>query len=632
MAENTHRVGPVVDFTRSPHAVLRPVPVNAVKLHDTFWEPRLRRNREITLPAQLRQCKETGRIDNFRRASGRKQAPFQGLFFNDSDVYKWAEAAAYSLATHPNPKLDADLDAVIAEIAAAQQSDGYLNTYYMFERAPERFTNLKDMHEIYCAGHLMQAAVAHHRATGKTTLLTVACRLADCLYAHFGPEGKHAACGHEEAEMALVELYREVHEPRYLELAQRMVEARGQKPPVLGGSPYHQDHLPFLEQQDFVGHAVRHLYLACGGADVYAETGDPAYRATLDALWTSLTQRKMYVTGGAGSRWEGEAFGADYELPNDRAYTETCAAIGSVMWNWRMLHLTGETKYADLMEHTLYNAVLPGLSLDGTHYFYQNPLSDRGKHRRQEWFGCACCPPNIARLLASLPGYFYSVAENSVYVHLYASGTATISLPSGGEVTLTQQTLYPGNGIVFITVERSTGDAQTLTLRIPRWAEGATIQNNWRHGAIVHAAAGGYVSVPMPQVGETVQLRLPMPVQQIESHPYVLVNQGRVALQRGPLIYCLEQADHADADVWNIHLRRYTDMTPDLVPDLLDGVTVLRGHGIAHDLTGWSGALYAPRTSKAKSEGRPVAITAIPYYAWANRESGPMQVWLPITG
>src|SRR5579871_829364 len=351
---------PVVDMTRSPHARLRPAPLTAFRLEDAFWAPRLAVNREVTLPAQQRQCEETGRIDNFRRASGKKQGEFQGIYFNDSDVYKWAEAAAFSLATHPDPRLEADLDAVIAEIAAAQDTDGYLDTYFTFERAPERFTNLRDLHEIYCAGHLIQAAVAHHRATGKTTLLEVATRLADCLDRTFGPDRRVGACGHEEAEMALVELYRETGEARYLNLARFFIEERGQKPGLFGNSAYYQDHLPFVEQTEVTGHAVRQLYLTCGAADVAAETGEAAYRDALEALWRNFTQRRIYVTGGAGSRYEGEAFGVDYELPNDRAYTETCAAIASVMWNWRMLHLTGETRFADLMETTLYNGMLSG--------------------------------------------------------------------------------------------------------------------------------------------------------------------------------------------------------------------------------------------------------------------------------
>lgn len=623
--------GPVVDLSHSPHTTLHPVPLGAVTLQDRFWKPRIDRNREVTLPAQLQQCEQTGRIDNFRRASGKKQIPFQGIFFNDSDVYKWAEAAAYSLATHPDPKLDADLDAVIAEIAAAQQPDGYLNTYYMFEREAERFSNLKDMHEIYCAGHLFQAAVAHHRATGKTSLLDVACRLADCLFNHFGPGKRVGACGHEEAEMALVELYRTTHDARYLELAHAMIEARGREPGIFGKSAYHQDHLPFTEQTEFVGHAVRHLYLVCGATDLIAERDLPGYRQALDTLWNNLTRQKMYVTGGAGSRWEGESFGANYELPNDRAYTETCAAIGSMMWNWRMLNITGEAKYADLMEHTLYNAVLPGLSLDGLHYFYQNPLADRGKHRRQEWFGCACCPPNIARLLASLSGYFYSVDAEGAYLHLYASSTATLSLPNGVNLTLTQQAEFPWSGNVEIQVGLSGADTASLHLRIPAWAKGATVEVDGQHLPTSEIQPGTYVSVTVRD-GSEIYVTLPMEIERLQSHPFVQGNLGREAVRRGPLIYCLEQVDHPTTDVWNIAFDWKSGLSVLFVPDLLDGVIVLRGQ--AQDTTSarWENTLYSPVLDLMETKPDKtitVPITAIPYYAWANRDPGPMQVWIP---
>jgi DUF1680 family protein len=606
-------------MTHSPHAALRPVSVSAVQLRDAFWEPRRKINCEVTIPAQWKHCESTGRIQNFRVASGKVEGAFQGMFFNDSDVYKWAEAAAWSLATDPDPNLEATLDGVIAEIATAQQPDGYLNTYFMFEREKDRYANLKDMHEIYCAGHLIQAAVAHHRATGKTTFLEIATRLADHLCAIFGPGKRVGACGHEEAEMALVELYRDTGEPRYLALAECMIEARGQMPPILGGSNYHQDHLPFAQQKEVTGHAVRMLYLCSGATDVLAETGNKAYQAALSALWANFTGKRMYVTGGAGSRWEGEAFGADYELPNDRAYTETCAAIGSVMWQWRMLNLTGEARFADLMEWTLYNAVLPGLSLDGTHYFYQNPLSDTGKHRRQEWFGCACCPPNVARLLASLPGYFYSTSEDGIYVHLYASNRAIITLHTGETVVLSIQTEYPWNGRIDFTIEEAPAMPFALSFRRPGWAS-------------FRESDAGFLSGQYERIyktwkaGESGSLEFPMQVDRIVTHPHVASNYRQQALKYGPLIYCLEQADHPDRDLHRIALHSYTEFTPEFRPDLLGGVTVLNGRG-GITLSQPNSLYFAPgATTEA---GAPVPIQAIPYYAWANRAPGPMRVWLP---
>ncbi len=628
--------GPI-DLSHSPHVALRPVPVDAVRLDDAFWSPRLALNRSVTLPAQLRHLEETGRIANFRRASGKIAGAFQGQFaFNDSDVYKWAEAASWSLATHPDPNLDADLDAVITEIADAQQANGYVNTYFMFEREAERYTNLKDLHEMYCAGHLIQAAVAHHRATGKTALLDVAIRLADHLDAVFGPGRRVGACGHEECEMALVELYRTTDETRYLTLAHRMIEARGRTPGLFGNGNYYQDHLPFVAQAEMTGHAVRHLYLCCGAADVCAELDIPAYRDALDALWRNFTTRRMYVTGGAGARHEGEAFGEDYELPNARAYAETCAAIGSVMWNWRMLNMTGEAQYADLMEHALYNAVLPGLSLDGTTYFYENPLADDGKHRRKPWFGCACCPPNVARLLASLPGYFYSTSEDGVYAHLYAASKATIPTPDGGTVEIEQKTEYPWNGRIEFVVKRKSVQAQFLYVRIPFYVrddfdDGVTLEVDGV--PTINAQPGTYARVPLNASETLVAFSLRMEVEYLRSHPHVLNNRERVALQRGPLIYCIEQADHPDMDVRDAMLDEFTaGFRPEFVPDLLDGVTVLRGEGMAAHTRAWDNRLYASSDTFSRllpSDVRPVAITAIPYYAWANREAGPMLVWLP---
>ncbi len=617
--------GPVADLSRSPGARLHPVSIAAVALTDSFWEPRIRTNREVTLAAQLKQCRETGRIENFECAAGRKDVPFQGIYFNDSDVYKWLEAAAYSLGTNPNAILDAEVDEVIQIVGAAQQPNGYLNTYYMFEREKDRFTNLKDMHEIYCAGHLIQAAVAHSRATGKSTLLDIASRLADHLYDVFGPGKRVGACGHEEAEMALVELYRETGKREYLELALAMTDARGHKPPILGGSAYHQDHLPLVDQKEMTGHAVRHLYYLSGAADLVAEENPPGYQAALEALWQNLTRRRVYVTGGAGSRYEGEAFGSDYELPNERAYTETCAAIASVMWNWRMLNITGEARFADLMELTLYNAVLPGLALDGEHYFYENPLADTGGHRRQAWFGCACCPPNIARLLASLTGYFYSTSGNAVWAHLYAAGEAQIPLETGGIATITQSTEYPWDGSITLKVSLQDAESTTLHLRIPAWARRALIRLNGKP-ANIHAEPGEYAKVPVKD-GTTVILTLPMQAERIASHAYVRSNMGRIALKRGPLVYCIEGTDHPGVDVRNIALPDNSDLIAEHRTDLLGGITVLQAQAVA--ISPGEDTLYMPYEAEEELDVEPVAFTAIPYYAWANRAAGGMEVWIP---
>jgi DUF1680 family protein len=633
--------GAVVDTSRSPHCRLRPVPLTAVRLEDEFWAPRLRTNREVTLPGQYEQCEQTGRIDNFRRASGKKQIDFQGIYFNDSDVYKWVEAASFSLATHPDPRLQQMLDTVVQEIADAQDSDGYLNTYFTFDRKAERWTDLPAKHELYCAGHLFQAAVAHHRATGRKELLDVARRFADHIMATFGPDARPGACGHEEIELALVELYRDTGDERYLRQAGFFLGQRGRKPPVIGGSPYLQDHQPFRELGRVVGHAVRMVYLTSGAADIYAETGEPALRVALERLWRNMTERHSYVTGGIGARYEGEAFGADWELPNDRAYAETCAAIGSVMWNWRMLQLDGEARFADALETTLYNGVLSGLSLDGQAYFYQNPLADGGSHRRQPWFGCACCPPNIARLLASLPGYFYSTSDQGIWVHLYATGTMSIEWPdphhsppiTHHSLTLRQQTRYPWEGDVEIEMERDAPAPFSLFLRIPGWCEGALVSVN---GEALDAEArpGSYVELCRRWCsGDHVLLSLPLPIRRIVSHPYVTNNSGRAVLARGPLVYCLEGTDHPGVDVRDLVLPMQTPLQARHEPGLLGGVFTLTGEAIADPPTDWAGRLYRSLTpgekqSAALSEGTTVPIQAIPYYAWANREPGPMQVWI----
>lgn len=632
---NESRSSPVVvDTSRSPYARVRPVPVTAVRLADCFWEPRRRTNRERTLPWQYRQAEESGSIDNFRRAAGKKDGPFQGMYYDDYYAYKWLEAASWTLAADPDPALARTVDGLIAEVSAAQRPDGYLNTYFARDRADERWTNVPDMHEMFLAGHLIQAGVVHHRATGSTRLLDSATRFADHICAIFGPaeQGKRPETdGHEEIELALVELYRATGERRYLDQARFFVDIRGHeslgRPYGRFDPEYHQDHQPFREMEEMVGHAVRAVYYNCGAADLYAETGEAALQNALHRLWANMTERKLYVSGGIGARYEGEAFGADYELPNERAYSETCAAIGSVMWNWRMLLAEGDGRYADLLETTLYNGVLPGVSLDGQAYFYQNPLADDGGLRRQPWFQCACCPPNVAQLIASIPGYFYGVSDGRIWVHLYAQGTAEIFLP-GGAVRLDQRTRYPWDGRIEIEVDgRGTFG---LFLRVPAWCEeGATIDVNGQE--VARPRPGAYAEVRREWApGDVVRLELPMPVRRVECHPYVAENVGRVALMRGPLLYCVEGADNPGLDPRHVVLPAAGEISHAYQPDLLGGVVALTFDAtVAAPDRGWPRRLYCTAGAGAEEprDGR-VAVTAIPYLAWANREASPMQVWL----
>jgi len=637
----------VVDTTNSPYAVHRGLPVDAVVLDDPVLAPRVRINRATTLPGQFKHLEETGRLNNFRRVAGLFDGPFEGIYFNDSDVYKWLEAVSWALAAEDDPDLAEMADAVITLIEGAQHADGYVNTYFSMERAGERWSNLRDLHELYCAGHLIQAAVAHHRATGSTRLLDVATCFADLIGDTFGPasEGKREESdGHEEIELALIELFRATGEDKYLETAQFFIDVRGQG--RVSGRDYHQDATPLRQQDAMVGHAVRAVYLNAGAADLVAETGDVSLRDALDRMWTTMTTRRMHVSGGIGARWEGEAFGGDYELPNARAYTETCAAIGSIMWSWRMLLLSDadDTRYADLIEWTLYNAVLPGFSLDGASYFYQNPLADDGAHRRQPWFGCACCPPNVARLLASLPGFLATVTSaragesdsthDTVWLHLFAEGKATIQLPGGGVVTLRQTTRYPWDGAVEITVESvEDAGAFTLNVRIPAWAEGATgnATGDVNGDALPRGetAPGQYAAISRVwQPGDTVRLTLPMEPRRLVAHPAVEEDTGRVALARGPLLYCVEGADNA-ANVPDLILPDDAAITADERPDLLGGAVVLTADAsMASPEPAWSGRLYRPLTEVEPSNAQPVQLTAIPYHLWANRDSAPMRVWL----
>jgi uncharacterized protein len=494
---------------------------------------------------------------------------------------------------------------VIAKIAAAQQPDGYLNTYYTLAEPGKRWTNLPTMHELYCAGHMIEAAVAHYRATGKRTFLDVAVRYADCIDNTFGPTKRHGLCGHEEIELALVKLYESTGQRKYLDLARFFIDMRGnaaERREKLWGE-YYQDHMPVRDQKEIVGHAVRAMYLYSGTADIAAYVGDPQLIQAMNALWRDVVQRKMYITGGIGARHEGEAFGAPYELPNDSAYCETCAAIGLAFWAHRLNLMHGDALYADVFERTLYNGILSGIGMDGKHYFYVNPLASKGDHHRQPFFETACCPSNAVRFMASLPGYIYAVDKDGLFVNLYVAGTAKIAR-GDSSVSLTQQTKYPWDGNVKLTVELSKPAAFTIGLRIPDWCDGARLTINGAAAPSLNVSQG-YASIKrLWQTGDVIELDLPMPIRRIEAHPLVEADRGRVAVARGPLVYCFESVDNG-GPVGNIVLPSDPKFVAEYRDDILGGVSVIKS--VAQD-------------------GR--KVTAIPYYAWDHRVAGEMLVWV----
>ncbi|MDE0098171.1 MAG: glycoside hydrolase family 127 protein [Truepera sp.] len=614
---------------------ITPVPFTEGCFTDRFWLPRLETNRQVTIPYDFEKCEETGRIDNFAKAAGLMEGPHKGLFYNDSDVFKVVEGAAYSLSLHPDPELEGYLDDLIQKIAGAQENDGYLYTARTIDpeavdseqEGLERWSNLRISHELYNVGHLYEAAVAHHQATGKRTLLDVALRNAELIDSVFGPDKIRDVPGHQEIEIGLVKLYRTTGERRYLELAKFFLDQRGQ--PDRGNLQtnfdlpgYMQDHLPVTEQREAVGHAVRAAYMYSGMADVAALTGDEAYIAALDTLWQSVVSRRMYLTGGIGAHLHGEAFGEDFELPNAKAYAETCAAIANAMWNHRMFLLHGDGKYLDVLERTLYNGFLSGVSLQGNTFFYTNPLSSDGAWAfnarvgavRSPWFTTSCCPTNVVRLLPSLPGYTYAHQDDRLFVNLYIGGNVTVPLIAR-EVKLTQETSYPWSGAVKLTIDPSEPTEFALHLRIPGWARNEPVPSDlYRYldrsdEPVTLRVNGDAVAVELNQgfavvrrnwrSGDTVVLDLPLPVRRVMSHESIEDNRGRVAVERGPLVYCAEGIDNGGSAL---------DLTlPDDAP-LADE----RDEGLLGGMT------------KICSGG----VTLIPYYAWSHRGAGEMNVWL----
>jgi DUF1680 family protein len=626
----------------------RPLPLTSVTIADHFWSPRIRGVREQTLPYQYAQCRDTGRLDALRLTWQPGQQPVPHIFW-ESDLAKWIEAASYSLATDPDPELSARVDEVIELLAAAQLPDGYLNVYFTVVEPGRRWTDLRDAHELYCAGHLIEAGVAHAQATGKHTLLDVVRRYADHIESVFGPQpGKRRGyCGHPEIELALVKLYRATGSERYLRLAEFFVDERGTKPYYFDkeaarrGTPgyfgthfatrdaepayyreYNQSHLPVRGQPTVVGHAVRAMYLYSAMADLAAETGDEGLAAAGLRLWQHLRTTRLYLTGGIGSSARNEGFTGDHDLPNETAYAETCAAIGLVFWAHRMALSYRDSRFTDVLEQALYNGVLSGISLDGTHFFYQNPLASPGGVARQEWFGVSCCPPNIARLLTSLRRYAYAQNDQELVVHLFVAGSAQFDV-DGSAVRIEQQTDYPSDGAVRLTVRVGRPVPFALAVRLPGWCREPALRVNGVGVDVAAVTDRGYARVERTwRDGDRVELDLPMPVERRYAHPAVDADLGRVALTRGPLVYCVEGVDNT-APLDALALPRQAPLAVGEVADL-PGVVALRGTAQRPAEAGWDGALYR----REPPEYEDAALVAVPYFAWANRGAGPMRVWL----
>lgn len=628
------------------------IPFTNVTVDDGFWSPRIETNRRVTIPYDFQKCEETERLSNFDKAAGLTAGDHVGIFFNDSDVFKVIEGAAYSLHLHPDPALDHFLDDLIARIGASQEEDGYLYTARTIaerngtpekldveQEGPARWSNLRVNHELYNVGHLYEAAVAHFLATGKRAFLDIAIKNADLIDNVFGPDKRRDVPGHQEIEMGLVKLYGATGEERYLRLAKFFLDERGhyhdgREPYGNYGDPaYTQDHLPVVEQDDALGHAVRAVYMYSGMADVAALTGEQSYIDAIGTIWENVVNTKFYITGGIGARHQGEAFGDPYELPNATAYNETCAALANVFWNQRMFQLHGHAKYIDTLERSLYNGFLSGIEFSGERFFYVNPLEYDGKSNfnrddssaRLPWFNCSCCPTNVVRLFPSLGGYIYAQQDESIFVNLFISSQSTIDI-NGTSIQLTQQTNYPWSGASTLTLEPEHAVDFTLRLRIPGWAcnqptsgglytyldaptnDAIFLSVNGEMLAVdLDALENGYASIKRTwQAGDVVQLELPMTVQHVICDARVPDNVGKVALERGPLVYCVEAADNGGRAI-GLSITEDAQMQTTWQPDLLGGV---------HQI----------RISQPKAETP--EIVAIPYYAWAHRGQGEMSVWL----
>jgi len=631
---------------------VRPVSFTDVKITDAFWAPRLETNRTVSVPYALRMNEETGRVDNFRKAARLMTGPYKGKRYNDSDIYKAMEGAAYTLMLHPDPDLRRRLDDLVTIIGRAQEPDGYLYTTRTIDPAHpapgagrERWSNLRVSHELYNVGHMYEAAVAHYQATGTRAFLDIAVKNADFLGRTFGPGLRRGFSGHQEIEIGLAKLFRVTGNRAYLDLAKFFLDERGHYfngEKHVPGDPfamydsdeYLQNHKPVLEQDEAVGHAVRAMYMYSGMADVAALGGYPDYVKAIDRLWENVVGRKMYLTGGVGSQDGTEGFGPNYELPNT-AYAETCASIGNAFWNERLFLLHGESKYIDVMERIIYNGLLSGVSLGGDRFFYQNPLESAGGYVRSPWFEVACCPPNVTRFLPSLPGYVYAVKGDTVFVNLFIGSAARMGV-GGRTVALSQDTRYPWDGAVTIGVTPEGGPAEfEVAVRIPGWArneavpgdlyafadrpaEAPALKVNGRPVTIDPGA--GYARIRRTwKGGDVIELFLPMPVRRVTANNLVGADGGMMALQRGPIVFCAESADNG-ADVLEMVVPDAAGLQASFRPDLLGGVQVVKGRADVY-----------VKDKDGKAGRRTLDFQAVPYFAWANRGGGAMAVWLPRT-
>lgn len=637
------RTAPLIDTRSSPQARHTPIPARAVHLDPGFWRSFMEMNHSTILPSLLEKLDAAGRLTNFRIAAGQQTGEMKGRDARDSDVHKWLEGACHALQVWPESPLAAPVQEIADLIAAAQDADGYVNTAFVGDRKPLRHTNLRHGHELYVAGHFFMAAVAHHRATGSTQLLDVANRQADYLCKTFGPQGIKSTSGHPGVEMALVELYRSTGLARYLDLVQVLIDRRGSAFPEadLRQRLALVDAKPVRELKELTGaHAVRALYLMSGVTDLYLENGDESLRRSVEALWADTVATKMYVTGGLGARYQLEAFGEAYELPNLRAYAETCAAIANVFWNQRLFVMDPDSRYMDLLEWSLYNGALPGVSLDGNTFFYNNPLEahEHGDEalptlngvEREPFFQTTCCPTNMVRLLASLPGYCYGYDAQGLYVHLYAPSTLSWQLPDQTPVTLIQRTDYPWSGKVEIEVRVEQPAQFTLFVRIPGWSQSphAAIAND----IVPSLRPGTYCAVTRTwQPGDVLSLDLGLAPRFLDANPRLREAAGCYTLTCGPLVYCLEGIDHPDVSNLDLHwhTRAADELRLEWRDDLLQGINVVRGPGCTVRSREDKQWLYASAGTAWTAAAQPLILTAIPYYARANRGRTWMKVWVP---